>query len=368
MLRFVAGLTKFKHYEGYLTSAFPNEFIYSGDIKVFFIQCLFEAQTIHHLKSFLKMSQCRVIATLYTPLDFYALGYCLANFHTGVSWEMNMQGAHLSPFISGLRSNMPGIGQSPMSHCADVGKLKSQPFHDLTVLDLSLCKLTNADLVHLFDLIPHMTCLKTLGFCCIEDYDGNRCQHDLLKILQQLTHSNVVSLDISCTGFCSLLKDSPHVYSSALKKLVCPSSGKLEELSVGDYGDVDDGGVLASLVSASSSLKSLELCAVSLSSHESHLKDNTCLTKLTIEKWSEELFPYINKILKRNKTLQHLKLHYSADFIGISMDAIKTISKAISRNNTLRTLEIDTENSILEEIRNNTHKLDKRINNDDWYV
>ena len=365
VLRFVAGLTKFKPYEGYLTSAFPNEFIYSRNIEVFFIQCLFEAQTIHHLKSFFKMSQCRVDAHWYAPLDLYALGYCLANFHTGVSWEMNMQGgAHLSPFISGLRSNMPGIGQSPMSHCADVGKLKSQPFRDLGFLDLRFCKLTNADLVHLFELIPHMTCLKTLGFCCIEDYDGNRRQHDLLKILQQLTHSNVVSLDISYTGFCSLLKDSPHVYSSALKKLVCPSSGKLEELTVGDHGDVDDGGVLASLVSASSSLKSLKLCVVSLSSHESHLKDNTCLTKLTIgysEKWSEELFPYINTILKHNKTLQHLKLDYDPDFIGISMDAIKTISKAISRNNTLRTLKIDTENSILEEIRNNTHKLDKRI-------
>ena len=32
VLRFVAGLTKFQHYEGYLTSAFPNEFIYSGNI------------------------------------------------------------------------------------------------------------------------------------------------------------------------------------------------------------------------------------------------------------------------------------------------------------------------------------------------
>ena len=215
-----------------------------------------------------------------------------------------------------------------------------------------------------------MTCLKTLGFCCIEDYDGNRCQHDLLKILQQLTHSNVVSLDISHTGFCRMLKDSPHVYSSALKKLVCPSSGKLEGLSVGEGIDVDNGGVLASLVSAPSSLKSLELCGTSLSSHVSRLKNNTCLTKLKIkysEKWSEELFPYINMILKHNKTLQHLKLEYIPHLIGISMDAIKTISKAISRNNTLRILEIDTENSILEEIGKNPHKLDKRINNNYLY-
>ena len=245
VLRFVAGLTKFKHYEDCLTSAFPNEFIFRGNIEVFFIQCLFEAQTIHHLKSFFKMSQCRVIAHWYTPLDLYALGYCLANFHTGVSWKLNMDSTHLSPFISGLRSNMSGIGQSPMSHCADVGELKSQPFRDLTVLDLMFCTLTNADLVHLSDLIPHMTCLKKLGFRYIKNSDGNMYHHDLLKILQQLSHSNVVSLDIFKTGFSRMLRESPHVYSSALKQLVCPSSGKLEELAVGDHEDVDDGGVLS---------------------------------------------------------------------------------------------------------------------------
>ena len=366
VLRFVAGLTKFNHYEGCLTSAFPNEFIFSGDIKVFFIQCLFEAQTIHHLKSFFKMSQCRVIVNLYTPLDLYALGYCLANFHTGVSWEMDMQSAHLSPFISGLRSNMPGIGQSPMSHCADVGQLKSKPFNDLTVLNLRFCKLTNADLVHLSELISHMTCLKEL---IIRGIHGNMYQHDLLKILQQLSHSNVVSLDISDTGFCRMLRDSPHIYSSALKKLVCSSSGKLEELSVGDEGDVDDGGVLASLVSAPSSLKSLTLWHTSLSSHVSHLKDNTCLTQLKVhysKKWSVELFPYIIIILEHNKTLQHLHLDKSLIkySVFITIDAIRTISSAISVNNTLQILKIITDESISREVRKNPHQFDHRINVD----
>ena len=246
--RFVAGLTKFKHYEDHLEHVFTDEF--RGDVKVFFIQCLFEAQTIHHLKSFFKMSQCKVsYIYLYTPLDLYVLGYCLANFHTRVSWELDMELAeYLTPFISGLRSNMPGIGQSPMSHCADVGKLKSKPFDDLTALNLKSCKLTNADLVHLFELISHMTCLKEL---IIRGIHGNMYQHayGLLKILQQLSHSNVVSLDISDTGFCRMLRDSPHIYSSALKKLVFPSSGKLEGLSVGEGIDVDNG-ALASLVSA----------------------------------------------------------------------------------------------------------------------
>ena len=360
VLRFVAGLTKFKHYEGQLESVSFSES--RGSIEVFFFQCLFEAQTIHHLKSFFKMSQCKVSnANWYTPLDLYALGYCLANFHTGVSWELNMQGTEcLSPFISGLRSNMPGIGQSPMSHCADVGELKSQPFHDLTVLSISYCELTNADLVHLSDLIPHMTCLKKFVFSFII------YQHGLLKILQQLSHSNVVSLDISFTGFCRMLRESPHAYSSALKQLVCPSSGKLEELSVGEGEDDDDGGVLASVVSAPSSLKSLELWHTSLSSHVSHLKDNTCLTQLKVhysQKWPEELFPYIIIILEHNKTLQHLHLVSSFIYCSfITIDAIRTISSAISVNNTLRILKIETQERISEEVRNNPHLLDHRIN------
>lgn len=59
-----------------------------------------------------------------------------------------------------------------------------------------------------------------------------------------------------------MLRDSPHVYSSALKQLICPSSGKLEELAIGDdkqfssYKDDDGGDVLASLLSAPSTLVS----------------------------------------------------------------------------------------------------------------
>ena len=359
VLRFVAGLTKFKHYECQLENVFFSES--RGDVKVFFIQCLFEAQSMNHLKSFFKMSLCKVSYGLsYTPLDLYALGYCLANFQTGVSWELSIRHSLLSPLISGLRSNMPGIGQSPMSHCADVGEWKSQPFHDLTALKFNLCTLTTADLVHLSELIPHMTHLKKFFFRGNRDYD----QHDLLKILQQLSHSNVVSLDISHTGFCRMLRESPHVYFSALKQLVCPSSGKLEELAVGDNEYMYNGGVLASLVSAPSSLKSLALRDADLSSHVSHLKDNTCLTELTIrytKKWSEELFPYIIIILEHNKTLQSLHLYcnfLANESMSITIDAIRTINSAISDNTTLQIIKIM---SITEEVRVNTFQLDHRI-------
>ena len=68
----------------------------------------------------------------------------------------------------------------------NVGELSTAllPPHLLTSLRLSGCSLTNADMIHLSELIPHMTCLKKLyigGNVTDGDQDG------LLKILQQLS-------------------------------------------------------------------------------------------------------------------------------------------------------------------------------------
>ena len=179
-----------------------------------------------------------------------------------------------------------------------------------------------------------MTCLKKFVIRTDGDQDG------LLKILQQLSHSNVTTLNITNTGFCRLLRDSPHDYYSSLKQLVCPSSGKLEKLRVGDDydDDDDDDSRLASLVSAPSSLKSLELWCTSLSGHVSYLKNNTCLTKLTLSSgnWSVQA-PHIAQILEHNKTLQHLEL----EFLGKQdIDVVRIIVRALPGNNTLQSIRL----------------------------
>ena len=100
----------------------------------------------------------------------------------------------------------------------------------------------------------------------------------------------------------------------------------------------------------------------------SHLKDNTCLTKLKIwhSKLSKEFLRYIITILEHNKTLQHLYLSCNSPTrarIGITIEAIQTISRAISDNNTLQILKIDVGMLIksYEEVRKNPHQLDPRI-------
>ena len=176
---------------------------------------------------------------------------------------------------------------------------------------LDNCGLTNTDLTHLFELIPNMPSLEVFD---LSYNQFTRHDDDFLKVLQQLSHSNVTTLKISGAGFCCLMQsNSRHDYISALKSLIDPSSGRLQELTAGDDGDYDDG-TLASLLSPPSSLRTLHLWAPNLCF--SHFEDNTCLTTLCIEvtHWSDLQLPAVVKIVKHNKTLLYMKLMSFQDY------------------------------------------------------
>lgn len=109
---------------------------------------------------------------------------------------------------------------------------------------------------------------------------------------------------------------------------------------------------------------SLELYC--FSSHVSHLKANAYLTELRIrftDEWPKELLPHIVTVLEHNKTLQHLYL-LQLDYVkvDITIEAVQTISKAISENNTLKTLRVETESlsKLSEDVRRDL-QLDPRI-------
>ena len=102
--RFVAGLTKFKGYMGHMDRLF-NRWFYSDDhvaiLQLIFIQYLFEAQTMDHFSSLFRTCHTSAHVDSYdgTALDLYALGYCIANFHTGVTWTVGIH-EHLTPKFS----------------------------------------------------------------------------------------------------------------------------------------------------------------------------------------------------------------------------------------------------------------------------
>ena len=341
--RFVAGLTKFKGYMGHMDSLFNmlniiQHHLATLYLKLFFIQCLFEAQTMDYFSSLFRTSHttAHVVAYGGTALDLYALGYCVANFHTGVPWNLGIS-QHLTPFLCGLKTNVPSVGVITRLHLCDSPDVdvRALPLNDLIVLKLQGLSLTDADLIPLSEHIPHMTNLNELVM------KENQVPKDgLLKILQQLSNSNVTTLNITRTGVCSSLKDSPHDYYSAIKALICPPSGRLEKLHVGDEGGDDD--TLAGLVSGPSSLKTLVLYYPNLSAHVPYLVNNTCLTTLRIKTAETvDIIRHVVTIVEHNKTLQHLEFGPCS---VRDIDSLRTLVGALSSNDTLKSILVGISN------------------------
>ena len=339
MWRFVAGLTKFRDYNE------KDIFIREDEFSLFLFQCLFETQTVEHFSAIFKSDTATVVTRglFPTSLDAYALGYCIANFDIGVSWDVKLRGNVHHSFTCGLQTNTPSVGvieKLVISQCpVRFTELKSNPICKVNELVLTHCQLTNADMVGLSKLIPKLTHLKTL-FISGNCLTGGE-QDGLLKVLHQLHHSNVTWLDISRTGLGELL-NSPHDYSSAIKCLIHPSSGKLEYLRIGEIEDSHVDNSLVALLSAPSSLQFLSLCTSCLSLYVEHLK-NTRLDALELchlDLTSQVL--YLVDVVTHNRTLHTISL-YNLLLTEQNIDAVRPLLSAIHGNKTLQRIDLHIE-------------------------
>ena len=338
--RFVAGLTKFRYYEGHIDRhVFIDELSYKSQFSILFPQCLFEAHSAEYFSSVLKTStSAGVIARYPTALDVYALGYCIANFAIGVPWDVEIDGGDHHGFTCGLNTKVSSEGcinrlcfwECNPVHFTD---LKSPPHHRITALTMWSCRLTDTDMVHLSELIPHLPCLEELDFC-INSYIVEDVQQDgLLKVLHQLYNSNVTSLSIYRTG----LAKYSHDHFTALKYLICPPSGKLKHLVLDDYDVANNKTV--DLLSAPSSLKSLVLDTDEIPLHALHLKNNTRITRLTLRSRclpADHIAALID-IVNHNTILEKLSL----DGINVEdIDALRRLVSALHENSSLQIIEL----------------------------
>ena len=80
--RFVAGLTKFEHYESEMKSDLfiksRNE--HETEICIFSIHCLFEAQSIHHFSTIFESTATWINTSNCTPLETYIIDFCITTF------------------------------------------------------------------------------------------------------------------------------------------------------------------------------------------------------------------------------------------------------------------------------------------------
>ena len=337
--RFVAGLTKFRCYEGHIDeSIFIEEHSKHG---VFLVQCLFEAQSAEYLSSILRSSaNIRVFSR--TALDAYALGYCIANFPIEVPWNVKLfygDGLHLA---CGLNTRIPSVGIIKEFHLQnskfDFTDFQTDHLRGTAALHLIDCKLSNTDMVHLSELIPHLPCLEELDVSC---NDGIITKDGFLKVLHQLSSDNSNVISLTCDACDEVDLVDSHDHFTAFKRLIHPSFGKLEHLGLVDYGEWNS--KCADLLSAPSSLKSLELMTCNLPPHALHLKKNTRLTRLRVASGStitdHEVAALID-IVKHNRTLEELVLA-PFDTRSDCIAALRHLFSALHENSTLQKIEVE---------------------------
>lgn len=397
--RFVAGLTKFEAYKGQIDSSVFTAPYNRLSYTTFLFQCLYEAQTPEHFYSALDASQSHsaILPSVYesedsvssafeatslrttnakikkpenvffssslfsnastdenpaavvhlssassTKLDAYSLGYCIANFPIGVTWNVTLEGDLHHSFTCGLRTRKQGcIGVLSGIHIHDCSQIKfsefiSNPLQLITQLSLMYCNLTGSEMLLLADIIPSLRVLKALSLHHNPLSSGP--QNGLYQVLLQLCDSNVTELHIPNTGLGELLGSS-YDYFSVLRRLLDPDSWKIEMLGIGhflQYYDANNDMLAGFLSSGPFSVVGLGLFFNDLSPHVEHLKNNFWLSALGL--FFDDPLPhviYLSDILQNNNTIKFMGMFIYKEFVDIDIDSIELIVNKIHSNSSL---------------------------------
>lgn len=348
VFRFVAGLTKFRSYYGIEDFFITKREDLGISVSLFLVQCLFEAQTAEFF-DFQTAANTIILVHNFTFFDLYSLGYCIANYTNGVSWEVMVSASTFSrkddinqSFMPGLQTNVPSAGVIKdlyiCNHIApNFASFKACSLQHLTALSLVGCSLRDANLVHFSEILSDMT---NLWYLSIQLSQVRHASHrvGVTKLLRQLACSSVTSLDIHYSLLSCFLEDSPpNDWYVAFRDLVDPLSGKLDVLVAGERSD---DGVFAKLLSTDSSLKTLYVI-YDKTKALSHLGSNTSLKNLTVVR-KELRQPYplteIIDILTNNKTLEYFCL--GPCYIPDDIPHIRKIVDVLSKNSSLQKMEL----------------------------
>ena len=337
--RFVAGLTKFEYFQGHVKLVNKEGAVELDNLH---IQYLFEAQDSTYFHSAPAPKYFKVTLDYKSALDEYALGYCISSIAKGMTWKVNFSIDNdiisaeyfTKPFMI---NNSPSVGAIEVLSFYNVRpqlcEFKHLPLQEIRVLELSGCELINTDLLHLSELITNMPSLEKLY---LKDNEFTPQDDGLLKVLQQLSHSNVTTLNVNLTDFNMLFQsNSTHDYLSALKSLINPLSGRLLKLSAenDDSEDIGDG-TFESLLFPSS-LRMVR-------SNYVRVEDNTCT--FHVNHWiSPDL---VNKIVK-HITFQHLIL--DPWDMNNEDHLMSAIADALQENTTLQRVHVRIYNNSLSQ-------------------
>ena len=110
--RFVSGLTEFQYFkdsvrcDAFLSASGNDEL----KVKNLLLHCLFESQLMFDYMAVLGTNKMHSSHLGSSPLDRYALGYCIAKCSSATSWRVFIHGGSDESFLWGLHSNHCGNG------------------------------------------------------------------------------------------------------------------------------------------------------------------------------------------------------------------------------------------------------------------
>ena len=296
--RFVSGLTGFKYFENCAQNPVFSCLGEGLQVNNLFLHCLFEGQ-VQNMFECLKATGMD-FKTVYSnqeytsPLDRYALGYCIANCSSTTSWKVEMKDGSDESFMWGLNSDHGGKGI--ISHL----KIRQCNF-----------KFSYID--------PYF--LKFL-----EHLEIDSCWLDKIPPINNLTSLSLKSLGIHDAAVLTTLIYSP--------KLECITINTISQSIPKSVGDILFG---------PSSINELTLinCEFEESCLDS-LEINTNLTKVSLSGCyiRTPLFQTLSKLL-RNKKVQKLQIDVlKSSSKTLDLEQVDIFKAALSSNTSLEQLKL----------------------------
>ena len=305
--RFLSGLTGFKYFNNSVLNPAFSYLVGEESVVVenLFLHCLFEGQPQDILKATGLKKVYSDQEHTSSPLDRYALGYCIANCSSTTSWEVEICEGSDESFMWGLNSNHSGKGTISrlMLEICSTG-LHSYPLkilHGIEHLELGIEALNCINMV--IPLMNNLTTLWSHGF--YGHYDNNLT----LTSFSNLIHSpklKCVYIGKDCYNCTFFIKPFCDI-------LFGPSS--VNELTLINF-EVED--------------SSFDLLAT-----------NTNLTEVFLSGCYITTPPFqsLAKLL-RNRTIQTLQIDVKSTSETLDFEQMNTFKAALSRNTSLENLKL----------------------------
>ena len=361
--RFVSGLTGFQYFvdsvrcDTFVSESKDDDYL---EVKLLLLHCLFEGQFVLDYTAVLGKNKLysmqSTIQSGISPLDRYALGYCIANCSTTtVLWKVEIVGDSDESFLWGLNSNHCGYGVT-ISHLEMVYVsptcLDSYPITVLSAIKhLYVFGDDNTEQT-LLQVLPLMKNLTSLGLYFPSPQIVKSLFHAILQSNVTQLRLKIEKYNQTCLSSLSGLINSPSKLKDlTIKVLNFDHHGASESVCRSGMSTLSDNFIypaasdvntkpLCDVLFGPSSLNQLTLDLPHFTENSFDLLEtNTCLTTVDISSNKDLPLKPLFRILERNKTVE--SLGWKSHMLERPWDKkFENMHSSLSSNTTLKKLTL----------------------------